>query len=104
MTLASCPPSFLWYVFSFLIDFPFFCIASHNDVHMGHSCQVGPIAGAPLDPLRLPWLVYVYGPNGFTHEHAVGHNTNVMGYLFLKGTRAMSSSSFLSYFLFILAT
>lgn len=60
MTLTSCPPSLLWYVFTFLIDFPHFCIASHNDVHMGHLCQASPIASAPFDPPHLPWLVYVY--------------------------------------------
>ena len=53
---------------------------------MGHSCQASPIAGAPLDPLRLLWSVYVYGPDSFAHERVVGRNTHVMGYLFLKGT------------------
>ena len=53
-----------------------------------------------LNPLHLPWSVYVYGPDVFTREHLVGRNINVMGYHFPEGTRAMSSSSFLSHFLF----
>lgn len=61
---------------------PFLCIASHNDVQMGYLCQAGPGAGAPIDLSHLPWSVYVYGPDGFAHEHAVGCNTYVMGYPF----------------------
>ena len=73
-------------------SFPFFlCIALLNDVHMGYSCQA-----APIDPPRLLWSVYVYGLNGFARECAIGCNTNVMGYSFLKGTRAVSSLLFLS--------
>ena len=69
---------------------------------MGYLCQVGPTMGTPIDPPHLPWLVYVYGPNSFACEHAMGRNTNVMGYPFLKGTRAMSYPSFLSLsFLFL---
>ena len=72
-------------------SFPLFlCIASHNDVHMGYSCQAGPTAGAPIDPPHLPWSVYVYGLDGFAHDRPVGRKTNVMGYPFLEGTRAMS--------------
>ena len=77
----------------------FLCIASHNDVHIGYSCHAGPATGAPINPLHLPWSVYVYGPDVFTREHLVGRNINVMGYHFPEGTRAMSSSSFLSHFL-----
>ena len=74
----------------------FLCIASHNDVHIGYLCQVGPTTSAPIDPRRLPWSIYVYGPDGFTHKRAKGHKTNVMGNPFLEGTRVVSSSSFLS--------
>lgn len=49
---------------------------------MGYLCQAGPAAGAPIDLSHLPWSVYVYGPDGFAHEHAVGRNTYVMGYPF----------------------
>ena len=80
-------------------SFPFFlCITSHNDVHMGYSCQVGPVAGAPINSPHLPWSIYVYGPNSFARKCPMCRNTNDMGYLFLKGTQAMSSS-FLSLFL-----
>lgn len=51
---------------------------------MGYLCQASPTAGTFIDPSRLPWSVYTYGPNGFACEHAMGHNTNVMGYLFLR--------------------
>ena len=88
-------------------SFPFFlCIASHNDVHMGYSCQAGPTVGAPIDLPRLPWSIYVYGLDGFAWEHVVGYNTNVMGDLFPEGTQAVSSFSFLPHFLlfFILAS
>ena len=67
--------------------FPFFlCIALHNDVHMGYSCQAGLVASAPLDPPCLLWSVYVYNLDGFDRELVMGHNTNVMGYPFLEGT------------------
>ena len=93
LTLAVCVlPSH-----SFLF---FLCITSYNDVHMGYSCQAGPIAGAPLDSPHLSWSVYVYGSDGFARGCAVGHNTNVMNYPFPKGTQVVCSSSFLSHFLF----
>ena len=67
-------------------SFPFFlCIASHNDVHMGYSCQANSIAGAFIDLSHLPWSVYVYDPNSFASEHVVGRNTNVIGHSFPKG-------------------
>ena len=42
--------------------------------------------------LPLTLLIYrgVYGLDGFAHDRLVGHKTNVMGYPFLEGTRAMS--------------
>ena len=86
-------------------SFPFFfCIALHNDVHTRYSCQDGPTVGAPINPPHLPWSVYVYGPSGFDREHVVGHNTNVLGYHFPKGTQAMGFPSFSSYSLSILAS
>ena len=87
-----------------LLLFFFFLRCFIDDVQMGYSYQVGPTMGTPIDLHHLPWLVYVYvyGPDGFSCEHVVGHNTNVMGYPFLKGTRAVSSPSFLSLsFLFL---
>ena len=67
---------------------------------MKHLCQVGPAAGAIIDPPRLPWSVYAYGPGGFAWEHPVGRNTNVMGYPFPEGTLTASSLSSLFLFLF----
>ena len=46
---------------------------------MGYLYQADPTASVPIDPSHLPWLVYVYGSDGFTSERAVGYNTNVMG-------------------------
>ena len=51
---------------------------SHNDVHTRYSYLAVPTTGAPIDPLHLLWLVYVYSLDGFTYELLVGHNTNVM--------------------------
>ena len=45
-------------------------------------------------------LVSLCGPDGFAHECPVGHNTNVMGYPFPKGTQVVSSLSSLSYLFF----
>lgn len=55
-------------------------------VHMEYSCQASPVVGVLLNPPYLPWSVYVYGPNGFSREHDVGRNTNVIGYSFPEGT------------------
>ena len=67
--------------------FPFFlCVASHDDVQMGHLYQASPAAGASINPSHLPWSVYVYYPDGFPREPTMGRNTNVMGYPFLEGT------------------
>ncbi|KAK9996768.1 hypothetical protein SO802_021454 [Lithocarpus litseifolius] len=55
----------------------------------------GLTAGALIDPPHLPWSVYAYGPNGFAWERPVESNINVTGYLFPKGTWAVSSLSFL---------
>lgn len=63
---------------------------------MGYSCQAGPAIGAPIDPPYHPYSIYVYGPNGFARELAMGHNINIIGYLFPKGTQAVSSPSLLS--------
>ncbi|KAL0015467.1 hypothetical protein SO802_002536 [Lithocarpus litseifolius] len=41
--------------------------------------EAGLAAGAPIDPLRLQWSVYVCGPDGFAPERSLGRNTNVMG-------------------------
>ena len=70
---------------------------------MGYSCHAGPAAGAPIDPPHLLWSIYVYGLDGFAHEHPVGHTTNVMGYPFLEGTRAMNllHSCLFSFYSFI---
>ena len=100
LTPVVCVLPFLIYFHSFLY------IASHDDVQMGYLCQVVPAVSAFIDPPRLPWSVYAYGPNGFACEHVVGHNTNVMAYPFLKGTQVVSSLpsltlSFLSSYLLI---
>ena len=87
------------YAFSYLLQYVFYLSHFHFssfilallDTQMEPLCQVGPIAGAPIDPPQLPWSFYAYGLDGFTHERVVGRNTNVMGYPFLKGTRAVSS-------------
>ena len=72
--------------------FPFFlCIVSHDDIQMEYLCQASPAVGAPIDPPHLPWSIYAYDPNGFARKHMVGRNTNVMGYPFPEGTRAVSS-------------
>ena len=71
---------------------------------MKHVCQEGPTANAIINPPCLPWSVYVYGPDGFARERHVGRNTNVIGYPFLKGTRVVSSLSFSSFLLPILAS
>ena len=62
----------------------FLCISPPNDIHMGCSCQASPAVDAPLHSPRLPWLVYVYGLDGFARERAVGLNTNAMGYLWTQ--------------------
>ncbi|KAK9997980.1 hypothetical protein SO802_017583 [Lithocarpus litseifolius] len=49
----------------------------------------GPTTSALIDAPRLPWLVYAYSPNSFARECPVGHNTNVTGYPFPKGTQTL---------------
>ena len=71
---------------------------------MKHLCQEGLATNAIIDPPRLPWSVYAYGPDGFARERHVGRNTNVTGYPFLKGTRVVSSLSFSFVLLPILAS
>ena len=76
---------------SFSHLFPFFlCIVSHDDIQMEYLCQASPVASAPIDPPHLPWSIDAYDPNGFARKHMVGRNTNVMGYPFPEGTRAVS--------------
>ena len=53
---------------------------------MKHLCQEGPITDAFIDPPRLPWSVYAYGPDGFAWERLIGRNTN-MATPFLKAPR-----------------
>ena len=74
-----------------------------SNTQMKHLCQEGPMAGAIIDPPCLSWSFYAYGPNGFAWEHPVSRNTNVTGYPFPGGTRAMSSLSSLFPFISILA-
>ena len=62
---------------------------------MKHLCQEGPAAGVIINPPHLPWSVYAYGPDSFARERPVGRNTNVTGYLFPKGTRAILASKHL---------
>ena len=85
--------SFLFTFLSLLLHFP-----THGDTQLWWLCQgvASPIRGGPIDPPHLPWLVYAYGPNGFAHEHHVGWNPNVIGYLFPDGAQAVSSLSPLS--------
>ena len=54
---------------------------------MKQLCQEGPAVGALIDPPRLPWLVYAYGPDGFAQEHPVGRNTMSQATLSLKAPR-----------------
>ena len=62
--------------------FPFFLyVASHDDIQMEYICKAGLAAGTPIDPSRLPWLVYTYGFDGFACECVMDCNTNVMGYM-----------------------
>ena len=96
--LASCPPSLLWYVFLLLL-FLFNQSSSTflyiSNIEMKHLCQVGPVAGALIDPPRFPWSIYTNGLDGFARERPISCNTNVMGYPFHDGTWAVSSLSFL---------
>ena len=57
---------------------------------MKYLCQESPIADAFTNPPYLPWPVYAYGPYGFAWERLIGRNTNLMGYPFPEGTRAVS--------------
>ena len=66
---------------------------------MKHLCQASPTVSALIDPPHLLWSVYAYNPDGYAWECPVGRNTNVMSYPFPKGTRAVSSLSFLFSFL-----
>ena len=101
MILGLCPPLLLRYVF-FLSLFPF----SHSFLHClifkwKPYVRLAPLL-VPINPPCLPWLVYVYILDGFARECAVGHNTNVMGYHFLKGTSTVSSFPLLALsFLFV---
>lgn len=74
-----------------------------SKTQMKHLYQEGPIVRVIIDPPRLTWLVYAYGPDGFARERPVGRNTNVTCYPFPKCTQAMSSLSSLFSFLSILA-
>ena len=60
------------------------CIFSCDDIQIWWPFQgvAGPTTGVPIDPPRLPWSAYPYGPNGFARERPVGRNSNLMGYLF----------------------
>ena len=61
-------------------SFPsFLCTILHNDVYTGYSYSTVPTTGAPIDPPRLLWSVYVYSLDGFAYELLVGRKTNVMG-------------------------
>ena len=80
-----------------------FLYISNTQIKHLHLCQEGPTAGAIIDPPYFPWSVYAYGPDGFAREHPIRRNTNVTGYPFPEGTRAVSSLSFLLHFLSILA-
>ena len=75
-----------------------------SNTQMKYLCQEGPVASVIIDPPHLPWSIYAYGPDGFAQERPVGCNTNVTGYPFPEGTRAMSSLSSLFLFLSILAS
>ena len=80
----------------------FFCILVHSDIQLKYLYQDAPIPSIPIDPFHLPWTIYAYGPDNFTKERPVPHNTNVMGYPFPNSTRKVSSLSFLSSLLLFL--
>ena len=68
--------------------------------------MAGLAVSSPIDPPHLPWLVYTSSPDGFSREHPMGRNPNVMGYPFPPSTRAVGSFIlvfllFLSFVLFI---
>jgi len=54
--------------------------------NVGNCNRVGPIVSEPINPLHLPWMVYAYGLDGFSQEHALPRNTNVTGYPFPPNT------------------
>ena len=103
----SCLPILLRYVF-LLLSF-FFTQSSSSflyisNIHTKHLYQASPAVGALINPSHQPWPIYSYGPDGFAQEHPLGRNTNVTSYHFPNGTWAVSSLSFLFYFLSILAS
>ena len=75
-------------LFLLILSIPtlFFCILVHSDIQLKYLYQDAPTPSIPIDPPHLPWTVYAYGPDGFTREHPVPRNTNVMGYPFPDGT------------------
>ena len=80
--LASCPFSFLQYVFfplSSTLIFPLHCFTwwySNGILMSGWPC-----CWYSYCPSCLPWSVYTYGFDGFACEFAMDCNTNVMGYM-----------------------
>ncbi|KAK9993447.1 hypothetical protein SO802_023150 [Lithocarpus litseifolius] len=58
------------------------------------SSLASPAVGALIDPPYLPWLVYVYGPDGLAQERPVGRKTNVTSYHFPDGIRAPNTCSY----------
>ena len=61
-------------LFSLLSPFSFYLAFLH--------VMIFKYGGGPVDPPRLPWAAYTYGPDGFAWEHLVRRNPNVMGYPF----------------------
>ena len=76
LTTTVCVLHFLISLFSFIFAL--------LDIQMEPLCQAGLATSAPINLPCLPWSVYAYSPDGFARERAVGRNTNVMGYPFLK--------------------
>ena len=69
----------------FLLSF-FFLFPYLSWLLMWEIVTGGPTAGEPINPPHLPWMVYAYASDGFTQEHVVPRNPNVMGYPFPPNT------------------
>lgn len=60
---------------------------AYDNIQMCYSCkdEVGPTMSGLIDPPHLPWPIHTYGPDGFARERFVGHNPNVIGFIFGSG-------------------
>ena len=85
----------------FSIPTLFFCILVHGDIQLKYLYEDALAPSVPIDPSRQPQTVYAYGPNGFARVRPMHYNTNVMGYPFPEGTRAVSFLPLLSLLLLL---